>query len=190
MPIAGPIAIPTLAANLVATAMLGPGVAKYATGVINGLSIWVPQVSVTTVDVGSGGAGTNIPLPLIVPTPVLLANLTAGMISQGIFGPMAPLFLLGLANGLTAVFLQTLIKTQHAGVGVGSGVASFKAPPAFASIILGFASAGMVGVAAARKAAALGQGLDVTFASLFLPVAIVGSASPTVTTGVGFGKIL
>jgi hypothetical protein len=109
---------------------------------------------------------------------------------MNLLGVMAPIFLLGLANGLTAVFLQTLIKTQHVGVGTGAGVATFKAPPAFPSIIAGFASAGMVGQAASRKAQALGIGLDRTFASLFLPVAIVGTASPTAATGRGFGSIV
>lgn len=190
MPIALPVAVPTLAANLVSTGMLGVGVPKYATGVINGLTLWVPQITVNTNDVGSGGVGTNVPLPLLVPTPVLLANLTSGMISQGLFGPLAPPFLLGLANGLTAVFLQTLVVTQHAGVGTGAGVARFIAPPAFPSLIAGFAMAGITGVATSRKAQALAQGLNVTFASLFLPVAIVGSATPSVTSGVGFGKII
>jgi hypothetical protein len=189
MPIALPVAVPTLATNLVATSMLGVGVPKYASGVITGLTIWVPQIAVKTQDVGSGGSGTNVPLPVTLPTPLLLANLTTGMISQGLMGVMAPLFLLGLAKGLTAGFLQTLVKTQHVGVGSGTGVASFRAPPAFPSIMSGFASVGMVGPAAAKKAQALGIGLDQTFASLFLPVVIVGSASPTATTGVGFGKI-
>jgi hypothetical protein len=190
MPLVSAVAVPTLAANLVASAMLGVGVPKYSAGVINGLSIWVPQITVNTVDAGSGGTGANIPLPTLVPTPLLLANLTSGMASQGLLGVMAPLFLIGLANGLTAVFLQTLVVTQHVGVGTGAGVASFAAPPAFPSIIAGFAAAGMAGPETARKAAALGIGLDQTFASLLLPVAIVGSASPTATTGVGFGKIL
>jgi hypothetical protein len=190
MPIALPVAIPTLAANLAATTMLGPGVPKYATGVINGLANWVPTISVQTTDVGSAGSGVNVPLPLTLPTPILLANLTAGMFAQGILGILAPLFLLGLANGLTAVFLQTLVKTQHVGVGTGAGVASFRAPPAFPFLVAGFASAGITGVATARKARALGQGLDQTFASLFLPVVIVGSASPSAATGKGFGKIL
>jgi hypothetical protein len=190
MPIALPVAVPTLAANLVSTGMIGVGVPKYATAVINGLTLWVPQIAVNTNDVGSGGAGTNIPLPTLVPQPLLLGNLVAGMTSQGLIGPLMPPFILGLANGLVAVFLQTLVVTQHVGVGTGSGVARFTAPPAFPSIIAGFAMAGIVGVAASRKAAALAQGLDSTFASLFLPVAIVGSASPSVTSGVGFGKII
>lgn len=190
MPIALPIAVPLLAANLVSTGMLGIGVPKYATGVINGLTLWVQQIIVNTNDVGSGGAGTNVPLPTLVPTPILYANLVAGMVSQGLIGPLMPPFILGLANGLTAVFLQTLIVTQHVGVGTGAGVARFTAPPAFPSIITGFAMAGINGVATVKKAQALAQGLGQTFASLFLPVVIVGSASPTVTSGVGFGKIL
>jgi hypothetical protein len=190
MPIVSAVAVPTLAANLAATSMLGVGVPKYASGVIAGLTIWVPQITVLTNDVGTGGTGVGVPLPVLVPTPILLANLTSGMASQGLMGLMAPLFLLGLSNGLTAVFLQTLVVTQHAGVGSGAGVASFRAPPAFPSIIAGFATAGMIGIAAARKAAALAIGLDQTFATLLLPVVIVGPPTPSAATGVGFGKIL
>lgn len=189
MPIT-PVSSATLAANLAASAIVGVGVPKYTSGVISGLSRWVPLIKVQTQDAGSGGSGTNIPLPVLIPTPLLLINLTTGMSSMNLLGVMAPIFLLGLANGLTAVFLQTLIKTQHVGVGTGAGVATFKAPPAFPSIIAGFASAGMVGQAASRKAQALGIGLDRTFASLFLPVAIVGTASPTAATGRGFGSIV
>lgn len=190
MPIALPVAVPTLAANLAATSMIGTGVPKYCAGVVTGLTIWVPQINVSTNDVGSTGTGTNIPLPVTLATPVLLANLLTGMTSQGLIGVMMPPFISGLANGLTAVFLQALVSTQHVGVGSGSGVARFTAPPAFPSIAAGFASAGMVGPVATRKAQALGIGLDRTFASLLLPVAIVGSASPSATTGVGFGKII
>lgn len=190
MPIVQATAVPLLVTNLVASAMLGTGVPKYASGVASGLGIWVPQISVETTDAGSAGTGTNIPLPVTLPTPLLIANLTAGMASMGLMGVMAPLFILGLANGLTAVFLTTLVKTQHVGVGTGAGVAKFVAPPALPSILAGFASAGMTGPASARKAQALAIGLDRTFASLVLPVAIVGTASPSGATGKGFGKIL
>jgi len=190
MPLATPAAITTLAANLAATAIVGVAVPTYCAGVIGGLIRWVPLIQVQTQDVGSAGSGTNIPQPVTLVTPLLLTNLTTGMISMGLFGPMAPIFLTGLANGLTSVFLQTLIKTQHVGVGTGSGVASFLAPPAFASMIQGFSAAGMVGQAAARKAQALGMALDTTFASLFLPVAIVGTASPAAASGRGFGNIV
>lgn len=190
MPIATPPAIVTLTSALATSGMIGPGMPKFASGVVGGIVRWVPTIQVQSQDVGSGGSGTNVPLPVTVPQPLLLANLTAGMISMGLFGPLAPLLLLGLANGLTAIFAQGLIKTNHVGVGSGTGVASFRAPPAFATMQAGFASAGMVGQAAARKAQAVAIGLDRTFGALFLPLAIVGSASPSAATGRGFGKII
>lgn len=190
MPIATPAAIATLSTNLIATGMIGTGMPKYASGVVGGIVRWVPTIQVQSQDVGSGGSGTNVPLPVLVPQPLLLANLTAGMISMGLFGPLAPLLILGLANGLSLIFAQGLIKTNHIGVGTGAGVAKFRAPPAFPAMQAGFASAGMVGQAAGKKAQAIAIGLDRTFGALFLPVAIVGSASPSAATGRGFGKII
>lgn len=190
MPATVPGIMSVLIPNLVSTGMIGTDGPKYARGVAVGLSIWVSLVKVTTIDAGSAGSGTNVPLPILIPSPVLYANLLQGRASHDLVGIFMPTFMLGLANGLSTSFLQMLVKTTHVGVGTGSGVAKFSAPPAFTSIIQGFSAAGMSGPAVSKKAAALGQALDTTIASLVLPVVVVGSASPVAATGTGFGGII
>jgi len=176
--------------NLISVGLLGSETPKLARGIANGLTQWIPQVKVNTTDVGFAGSGNNVPLPVVVANPILLANLTSGMIAQGIFGVFAPLYLLGLTNGLSLAFPQMLVKTTHVGVGSGAGAATFKAPPARTSMINGFSSAGLKGEAAVKKASAIAQGLDLTFANLMLPVIIIGSVSPLPATGVGSGNII
>jgi hypothetical protein len=190
MPVSSPGIFRVLFPNLISVGMLGSETPKLARGIANGITRWIPQVKVSTTDVGSAGSGSNIPLPVTVANPILLANLTAGMSAFGLLGVLVPIYLVGLSNGLSSAFLQMLIKTTHAGVGTGAGVAKFSAPPARTSMINGFSSAGLKGDAAVKKASAVAQGLDVTFASLVLPVAIVGSVSPSPATGVGTGSIV
>jgi len=190
MPVTPPGIIGAVVPNLAAVSFIGTDVPKYANAVAQGLVKWIPLIKVSTVDGGTAGAGTNVPLPLSIPTPVIYANLLAGMAAQGFKGPFMPLFCSGLANGLTAAFFQMLVKTNHPVVGVGSGIARFTAPPAALSIISGFAAAGLNGPSTAQAARALATGLDRTFASLVLPVVIVGTPSPTGASGVGFGGIL
>jgi len=190
MPVTPPGIVGALVPNLLAVALVGTDVPKYASGVAAGLVRWIPSIRVTTTDAGSAGVGSNVPLPLPVPSPLLIPNLTLGMTSMGLIGPFMPVLVTGLANGLSVAFAQMLVKTTHPTVGTGSGVAKFVAPPATPFMVQGFSSVGMVGPSAAQKAGALGIGLDRTFASLVVPVAIVGSASPTGASGVGTGNIV
>lgn len=190
MPATIPGMMSVLVPSLISAGMVGTGVSKYALGVSTGLQIWVPQVKILTVDVGTLGVGVGTPIPIIVPTPTLYANLVASMVAQGLAGPLMPALMLGLANGLTASFAQMLTQTVHPSVGVGSSVATFKAPPAVTSMLLGFSAAGMVGDGPTKKARSLGQALDQTLASLFLPIGIVGPPSIAPSGGAGFGNII
>lgn len=190
MPVALPVLSGILTPNLLATGLLGTDTPRLASGVATGLVYWVPQVMVSTVDVGSGGVGTSVPTPWAVPQPLLLGLLTANIPPAGFVGLFTPSLILGLANGLAAAFLQMLISTTHPTVGTGTGTAKFTAPPAATSMNLGFASVGLVGDAAPRLATAIGLSLDAAIASLVIPVPIVGSGSPSSATGTGTGKII
>lgn len=190
MPATIPGMMTTLIPSLAASGMLGIGVPKYALGIATGISIWLPQVKILTVDTGTAGVGAGTPTPIIIPVPVLYANLVAGMTSQGLAGPLMPAMMLGLANGLTASFAQGVTSTLHPTVGVGGGVATFRATPATSSILAGFASAGLLGDGPAKKARAIGSALDRTFASLILPIAIVGPPSIAPSAGTGVGNII
>jgi hypothetical protein len=190
MPIALPALTGTITTNLVATALIGMDTPKLASGVATGLVLWVPQVSVSTTDVGSAGAGIGIPVPWAIPQPLLLGLLSVNIPSAAFVGLFTPSLILGLANGLSLSFLQMLISTTHPTVGSGSGVAKFSSPPAAGPMNAGFASAGLTGDASARLATAIGVSLDSAIASFIVPVAIAGSASPAPSSGVGSGKII
>lgn len=176
--------------NLASVGMLGMDVPKISLGLGIGVSSWVAQIVVQTVDVGTAGGGSGGPIPVTVPPAALLANIQTGFASSGLVGQFAPLLSTGIANGLAQAFLQALVKTTHAGVGTGSGVAKFIAPPATPVVAAGLSSAGVIGQFAIQLATAVGVGLDVTFASLVIPVPIVGSGSPTAATGTGVGQII
>lgn len=190
MPVTPVQAMSTLVPNLVATAMLGVGVPKFAQGLGIGLSAWTPTIIVSTTDTGTAGAGKGVPVPIVIPQPSLYGFLLAGMVSQGLIGVMSPGFILGLSNGLVLLYAQAFTNTVHVGVGVGAGVATFRPPPAFPSIQSGFAAVGMAGEGGIKLARALSQGLEKTFRALILPQPIVGSPTPTGASGRGVGNII
>lgn len=189
MPVASASVSGLVAANLSSTGNLGIAAPLIAAGVGNGVGAWNPQIVVMTVDVGSAGAGSGGPIP--VPLPGSLVGLmTAAFAAFGVKGVAGPTIATGIANGLVQAYLQGLIKTTHAGVGLGSGVATFRAPPAGPVMVGGFKSAGLNGTFAEPIALAVGSALDSAFASLVVPVQILGSASPTAASGTGVGQIL
>lgn len=190
MPITVVNATASIAGSLGSVSMTGSQVANYARGIATGLTTWVAATQVVTSDVGTAGVGKNIPSPVVVTAPVLYANLVTGFASQAMSGTSVPSLCLGLSNGLVLALAQGLINTVHPTVGVGTGVAKFVAPSAIPFMSLGLASAGMSGTAVVSMASALGMALDLTFASLVLPIAIVGPTSPYAGVGVGTGKIL
>jgi hypothetical protein len=174
---------------LLGTGMLGLGTPKFALGVSIGVSKWIKTVPVTTIDAGSFGVGSG-QLPLIVPQPLLLANIASSMASMDIKGVMMPLKALGLATGLAGGFALGLIKTTHPIIGLGTGMAKFGPSPAAPFIIAGLAEVGSVGPSVVKIATAIGMGLNKTFAMLTLPIPIVGSASPAGGAGVGSGTVI
>lgn len=190
MPIAVPSLTGTLTANLASVGLIGTDMPRLASGVALGLTYWVPQVTVSTIDTGSAGVGSGVPIPWVVPQPVLFGLLGSNIPSVGILGMFTPSLVLGLANGLSLSFLQMLVSTTHPTVGAGSGVAKFMAPPSTSSILAGFSSAGLIGEAAPRLALAIGNSLDAAIASLVIALAIVGPASSAPSTGTGTGKII
>ncbi len=168
---------------------VGVGMPKLATGVAAGVMLWVPQVQVVTVDVGTLGVGVGT-TPCLILQPLLLVGISAGFAAQGLVGPMSPLTILALANGLALAFPQGLIVTAHPTVGIGAGVCSFKGPSAVPSMIEGFATVDMTSGGAVKMATAIGMGLDTAFAASLIPTPIVGPPAPAPGGGTGTGKIL
>lgn len=180
-----------LAPNLISVAHIGTGMPKLAMGVAVGVCNFLTlQAKVVTVDTGVLGVGTSI-MPLLVPPPLLQGGLYSGFSSMGILGLMSPLTITGLTNGLVSGWAAlAILQTNHPGIGVGAGVARITGPTAVPSMIAGFSSMGMVGGASAKMATAIGIALDITFASFFQPIPIVGTPSPIGGAGVGFGTVL
>lgn len=175
--------------NLASVTLVGSDTPKIATGVGIGVSNWLSQMSIQTIDSGTLGVGSGGPMPLVVP-PTLLVNMLVAFVASGMLGPSAPLLATGISNGLLLAFPQALIKTTHIGVGSGTGVAKFFAPPATPIISLGLAQGGVVGPLAVQLANGVGAALDVTFATLVVSVPIIGPPSPSGGSGTGFGKII
>lgn len=178
-----------VASNIASAGMAGMDAPKIATGIGIGVSAWVATIVVQTVDVGTAGTGAGGPMPVTIPG-TLLGNMQTGFSAAGLVGQFAAPLASGLASGLTQAFLQALIVTTHVGVGSGSGVAKFVASSAVGPVAAGLASAGVVGQFASQLATAVGIALDLTFASLVIPLPIVGTASPTAASGTGVGKII
>jgi len=179
------VLIPSLAASL----MLGTAMPQLAQGVAFGTTFWATQGAVvTSVDVGTLGVGAGA-VPLIVPQPLILANLLVAFAANGMLGPMAPLEATGLSVGLSLGLAEALITTIHPTVGAGAGVVKISGT-AIPSMIAGFAAAGMKGPSATQQATAIGMAFDLTFAVFVLPTPILGPPSIVPSAGVGTGKIV
>lgn len=178
-----------VSSNIASAGMAGLDAPKIASGIGIGVSTWVASIVVQTVDVGTAGAGSGGPIPVAIPG-TLLGNMQTGFASAGLAGQSASALAAGIAAGLTQAFLQALVMTTHVGVGSGAAVAKFIASSAVGPVAAGLSSAGVVGQFASQLATAVGTALDLTFASLVIPVPIVGTASPTAASGSGVGKII
>ncbi len=174
---------------LVGVGMIGTATPKLSSTVAQGLSLWADTRKVQTADVGTLGAGVGL-LPLLVPAQLFVPLLIGNFVAQGIFGPLAPLYIAGLAPALSAALLPGFIKTNHPAVGLGVATASIKGPPAVALFLQAFEEEGMSGEGPQKLARALGLTFDQVFAPFLIPVPIVGPPSPAPSAGVGFGSIL
>jgi hypothetical protein len=177
--------------NLLSVGDIGVGVPKFSMGVAIGICQYLTVATkIMTVDSGLLGVGTSV-MPLIVPNPLLQSALLSGFSAMNILGPLAPLLILGLTNGLVTGWVAlALLQTNHPGIGVGTGVAKIVAPTAVPIMIAGFSAAGMIGDGPVKTATAIGIGLDTTFASFVEPIPIVGAGSPVSGAGVGFGVVI
>lgn len=189
MPVTPPTMAGAIAPNLAASGSIGLSAPQLALGVGIGVATWTQQIVVSTVDTGTLGSGSGVPTPILIP-PSLIGNMLSGFASFGMTGILSPALATALANGIMLGYLQGLLVTSHPTVGVGAGVAKFSAPAAGPSIIAGLGSAGMSGQQVPKIGGAIGMGLDLSFASLVMPVAIVGAPSPSSGGGVGVGKIV
>jgi hypothetical protein len=189
MPLVAPVLSATITGAIFAGGLIGPAVPQLGSGIGQGITLWVRQLKVVTVDAGAVGAGKGI-APFIVPQPLIMVNLLAAYAANGQLGVMAPLEATAIANGLFVGFAQGVISTTHPSVGTGAAIARITGPPAFSSIMQGFSSAGITGQGASNKANAISLALSIVIQTLVLPVVIVGAGGPSPSSGTGTGSII
>lgn len=189
MPLVAPALTTTIATALLGSGMLGPAMPKLASGLGQGLTLWVRKLKVVTVDAGAIGTGKGL-FPFLIPQPILMGALLAAYATNGHLGPMAPLEAVGMANGITIGLAQGFLNTTHPSVGAGAAVAKISGPPAFSSIMQGLSSVGITGQGASAKANAISSALMVVIQTLVLPIVIVGAGGPSPSSGSGSGSII
>lgn len=187
-----PCAMPVLSAQvqgaiLAQLSMTGSDLSKLMLGIGIGVQQWVLATIVQTQDVGTAGAGTGGPFPVLAPA--LTGNVISGVTSV-FSGTDAASLAAGIGGGIQTALQSGLIQTTHAGVGTGTGIVRFQAPSAVGFIQAGLAAAGITGTYAGTLAAGVGQGLDRTWQTFITSIPIVGSVSPSGASGVGIGKIV
>jgi hypothetical protein len=189
MPLTPPGLTGAVLAGLTASGFIGTAASQLALGVATGIVTWATSAAiVTSVDTGTLGVGAGT-IPLVVPPPLLLGNLLVGFTAMAQIGVMAPVECAGLSIGISTGLAQGLVVTVHPGVGLGAAVVKI-AGVSVASMITGFAAAGLHGTSAIQHATAIAMGLDLTIAELVLPSPIVGPPSIVPFAGVGTGKIV
>lgn len=189
MPLVAPILSASVTAGILSGGLIGPAVPQLGSGIGQGIALWAQQLKVTTVDAGAAGTGKGLG-PLLIPQTLIMNSLLLSYTINGQLGVMAPLEASGIATGLFVGFGQGLISTTHPSVGVGAAVARITGPPAFSSLMQGFSSAGITGSGASKKANAISMALTMIIQTLVLPVAIVGAAGSSPSSGSGFGSII
>lgn len=184
-----PSNLSTLTPSLIGVGMIGIGTPKIIKGVASGLALWASSRSVSTVDAGTVGVGKGF-FPLVPPIS-LLPNLQINTVSEKMLGIFTPTFLSGLASGLSLSLATGFLSTSHPSVGVGVAIATISGPPGRLSFLQGFEGAGVTGETGKKLAKVIGNSLDTIYATpLITPIPIVGSPSPTSSSGFGVGKLL
>lgn len=192
MPLNAPsLATGFIAPNFASTGFLGASVPQLSMGVASGVSLYFSsQAIVTSIDAGTLGVGTTV-MPFLLPSALLQGNMTTSFASFNLLGTYAATFLLGLSNGI-ALGLNSLalLQINHPTVGVGTGTAKIIGPSSVPTIQQGLVSNGLTGTWAPILGAAIGTAIDISLASYFQIVPIVGTGSPVGGSGVGLGTVI
>ena len=189
MPMDSTSLIPVLSGSLVSNGIVGPNSFQLATGLATGLSEYATTgIIVESIDVGSLGAGIGSGVGVIL-DPAVFGSMNAAFISYAIVGLFGPVLATAISDGFTQAFLQAIVSTISAGVGIGSGEAVLVPDPAVsvASFLSGFASAGLIGSSMPQLAEAVASGLDQVLPTSTSTLIIAGPPSvfPGGGTGVG-----
>jgi len=191
MPIDPGTTTPIFVSQLAANGLIGLGTPAFAAGMANGLFQYLTSgITVTSIDVGTLGAGTGVGTGLFLSQAVILQVLQPMMVGFGVFGPMSPAMASALSAGINIAMIPAIVQTVNPSVGIGAGKVQLiphgTGPTQFISA---FAAASMNGSKAADLATAIGTTLDSVIASTLGVIVIVGTPSIIPSTGLGTGTI-
>lgn len=179
--------------SLAGVGMIGSGSSMLSLGLTNALCTYgKTSMNVSTIDVGTLGAGKGVGIGVFVPQPVLLSALLATLPAFGIFGISMPQLALGISTGYSLALSSAIVNTFHPSVGVGTGKLQIM-PNTVAAISVFtqmFLAAGMTGPSVVPLATAVAKALDATLPLALGAVVIGGSPSIVPSAGSGFGKLL
>jgi hypothetical protein len=181
-----------LASCLESASCIGVSSSQLALGIATGLEIYSDSIIVTSVDVGTLGAGTGTGFTVMLDPPGLISTMTTAFADSAIAGVMAVAIATAISVGLVQVFAFAQIQTVNPTVGVGTGVCLLTPNPvaSAAAFVTGFISAGLVGVSSAAMATAVSVGLDSALPSAIAEIVIAGSPSIVPSSGAGVGVLL
>jgi hypothetical protein len=184
--------LPLFEAGMAGNSLIGSEVTQLATGLANGISIYVQSgLIVESIDAGTLGAGTGIGIGISLPEPTILAAISSFMSGEDILGQMAFPLASAIAFGISASFGIAQVSTINPTVGVGAGKLQLVPVGTGAAIFASaFAGSGLIGTSSPRLSSAVGAGLDSIVAASIGVITIVGSPSNIPSSGLGIGRIL
>lgn len=182
---------PMFLSALTSASIIGQGAAQLAYACASGLQAYASfGVRVFTFDVGTVGSGIGVGSGVVIPPPAATGAMIAAFTGAGIVGTHAAPTATAIGLALCQAMSQAVVQSNHAGVGVGSGVIQLVPNPGASvpAFITAFTGAGLVGVSSAQMATAVAIGVDSSLPSAKGVVAISGAGSlyPGSGTGIGF----
>jgi hypothetical protein len=192
MPINPGTTTPIFLAALIANGLVGPGTSQLATGLATGLSQYVQAgVIVTSIDIGTLGAGTGIGPSIVLNPNILIPAMTASLAGHGIIGSLMPAQANAISFGISASLALGIVQTINTGVGIGAGKLQLIPNGSGGTLfVAGFKAAGMSGSMANNMGLAVGLALDAVILSALGVVIIVGPPNIVPGAGIGIGKIV
>ncbi len=143
------------------------------------------NVTVTTIDTGMAGSGVGIG--------ILVPNIQSAIIAMtsnfAVFsGPMATPMAIGVATGLYQTMFTATPNTNHATVGIGTGVCSLIPNSGMSKSIFisKFESIGY----SKQLANSISSGVDMFIPTVIGTVVIAGPATTSPSAGVGIGNLV
>lgn len=183
-------AIPIFSSSLSGAGLTGSSLSMFINGLTNGFVEYVlAGVKVSTVDVGTFGAGVGIGTVFLNPT-IIVPSMVSSFSGSSILGTNSAVLATAIANAMSQCFSLAQASTISPTVGVGTGVGSLIPTSGTPFFVNSFASSGLVGIYGATLATAVANGLDSSLHSSIVNTVIAGPPSISPSTGIGMGFLI